>query len=351
MPVPETGRDPTITEPAGDGFARKRQFLESGTAWPDQPPPEVIDTHASLVLLTRDRVWKLKKPVLLSHIDLRDLQARAHFCREELRLNRQLAGEVYRGLTPLVERPDRGLALGGPGRVVDWLIEMERLPQAAMLDIRLRDGPTPRADEIEAVIGVMTAFYHAREVYPDAGALCLDRLLDEARINAAHLREMRAHLDVPLREDVLDHGISGLEAQRPEIVARGEDGIVVEGHGDLRAEHVCLTAPPVIFDRVEFNHGMRLIDPYYEFNALGMECALAGAEWIRPLLLRGLERSGMPPPSPALLAVYNVARYLTRARLAIDHLRDSEIRTPQKWPAQARLYLQTAAEVHDEAGL
>ncbi len=246
-------------------------------------------------------------------------------------------------------REDGGLALGGPGRVVDWLVEMVRLPEAAMLDNRLRAGPAPRADEMEAVADILIAFYRARDRHPDAGPLCHDRLILEARLNADHLREMRAELGAPLREDLLDDGLAWLDAFRPEMLARAEQGIIVEGHGDLRAEHVCLTAPPVVFDRVEFDHSMRLVDPYFEFNALGLECALSGAGQVRPLLLARLEAAGVPPPSPGLLALYGLGRYLARARLAIDHLRDAHVRTPRKWPEQARLYLETAAKIHDEA--
>ena len=329
----------------------KRAFLEGGTAWPDEPPPDCIETHASLVFLTSDRAWKLKKPVHLAHIDLRTLKARAHFCREELRLNRELAGDIYCGLMPLLQRTDGSLTLGGRGRIVDWLIEIVRLPATAMLDRRLRLGPAPRLDDIEAVCNVLVPFYRARPQSPQAGATYYRRLLRQSRINAKHLREMQSELGTTLRADILDYGISGIQACQSEILERGKSGIVVEGHGDLRPEHVCLTHPPVVFDRVEFDHGFRLIDPFDEFNALGLECALLGAGWIRAVLLFRLAESGIPPPTSELLKVYGVNRYLTRARLAINHLRDAEIRTPRKWPAQARCYLATAEALFENPGI
>jgi aminoglycoside phosphotransferase family enzyme len=330
---------------SGQVLAEKRAFLESGAAWPGEAPVECIETHASLVFLTPDRVWKLKKSVFLPHIDLRTLEAREHYCREELRLNRELAGDIYHGVTPLVERSGGGLALGGPGRVVDWLIEIARLPSAAMLDRRLAEGPTPRPPEIEALCDLMISFYQGRQSWPDAGDRYYDRLLKQSRINADHLVEMQQHLGSELQPEMLASGISGIEACRDEILARGVEGIIVEGHGDLRPEHVCLTEPPVVFDRVEFDHGFRLIDPYDEFNGLGYDCALSGAGWIRDLLLFRLADSGSAPPSEALLKAYGMNRYLTRARLAIDHLRDAEIRTPRKWPAQARSFLAVAGAV------
>ncbi|MCD9148787.1 hypothetical protein [Pseudophaeobacter flagellatus] len=103
-----------------------------------------------------------------------------------------------------------------------------------------------------------------------------------------------------------------------------------EGHGDLRAEHVCLTNPPVVFDRVEVDHDVRLADPFFEFDGLGIDCVFAGAACIRVLMLLWVSQT-IAPPSRTLLTTYGVVTCLTRTRLAIYHLRDAEIRTPTKW--------------------
>lgn len=324
------------------GLSGKRAFLESGEAWPGEPPPECIETHASLIFLTGDRAWKLKKPVRLHHIDLSNLSARAHFCREELRLNRELAGEVYLRVVPLVLRPDGCLEIGGEGSVADWLIEMRRLPEDQMLDRRLIDGPQPDVGQIERAADVLVRFYFREPGRPGSGTVYLDRLRTEARTNAAHLRALWDRVGWRAEDDILNLGLEMLQATGDEIVNRGERGLIVEGHGDLRPEHVCLLDPPVIFDRVEFDHSMRLVDPFEEFNYLGLECAMLGAGWIRKALLSRLEGSGLPPPSARLGNTYGVNRCLTRARLAIDHLLDEVVRTPEKWPVQARRYLDAA---------
>jgi aminoglycoside phosphotransferase family enzyme len=341
--MPRNHDEPASVQSSDPTLADKRAFLEGGAAWPDDPPPECIETHASFVFLTPERAWKLKKPVKLAHVDQLHLDARARLCREEFRLNRELAGDIYRGLVPLVQRTGGGLSVGGEGRIVDWLIEIVRLPAHEMLDERLRVGPAPRADEIEAFCNVLIAFYRRQPRSPDAGEVYFQRLQEQSALNAAHLREMRDSLGVPLREDVLESGIAALETCRSEILKRGLDGLIVEGHGDLRPEHVCLTRPPVVFDRIEFDHGFRLIDPFDEFNALGIECALLGAPGMRAEIMGHLENSAIPAPSPELLKAYSITRYLTQARLAIDHLRDTHVRTPAKWPTRARAYLEAAA--------
>ena len=337
-----SGRPRPARNALGPSLAAKRQFFESGAAWPGEPAPDCIETHAALVFLTRDRAWKMKKPVNLGYLDLRSLPARRAMCEEELALNRALAGEVYRGLTPLVERPDGGLALGGTGVVVDWLVEMRRLPEDRMLDRLLQAGQIPKLSEIELLSDQLIAFYQAAEPVADAGPIYLDRWLREARINAVHLIEMQRFLPEPLDPAILGRAIGLLESCRDEILQRAQRGIIVEGHGDLRPEHVCLEETPVIFDRLEFDRDLRLADPFEEFNYLGLECAWNDKGWIRAVLLVSLSQSGMLPPSCRLMTAYGVNRCLTRARLAIDHMRDANPRTPRKWPAQAQRYLAAA---------
>ena len=48
---------------------------------------QVIETHISWVLLTGPYAYKIKKPVNFGFLDFTQLDARSHFCNEELRLN------------------------------------------------------------------------------------------------------------------------------------------------------------------------------------------------------------------------------------------------------------------------
>lgn len=325
-------------------FEEKRAFLESGAPWPDEPPPECIETHASVVFLTRDRAWKLKKPVHLIHVDQRSPEARERLCREEIRVNRELAGRVYIGLTPIVQHPDGPLALGGAGRVVDWVIESVRLPAAQMLDRRLGRGPAPGAEEIGALGDVLVGFYRGRRPERGSGDAFFERLVRDSRIAADHLREMGPAAGVAVPGRVLDGAVPTIRRCGAEILDRARRGLLVEGHGDLRAEHVCLTEPPVVFDRLEIDSSLRIIDPFFEVNALGLECGLMGAEWIGAHLLDRLA-GDFEPPSDKLMTAYGIVLSLTRARFAVDHFRDSVLREPAKYRAKAEDYLSVATRL------
>lgn len=344
-PKPQPGRTAPIPEVA---LAAKLDFLRR--QFPDAP---LIETHTAFVLLTPDRALKLKKPVNLGYLDFRTLTARAQACHEELRLNRQLAGpDVYLGLLALVHaRAGQQLALapegqaGHGGSVVDWLIEMRRLPAGRMLDEMLRRGEEPERDEIATLFKQLADFYRARQADPPNEGFCLRHLRQESAVNVRHLHQMRAHLADSGSEKVSGMAEALILRHEGEIAQRDKARLIVEGHGDLRPEHVCLITPAVIYDRIEFSKEMRMIDIFDEVNYLGLECATLGATWVGPVGIASMRKAGFAPPSAGLQAAYGVFRCVTRARLAIDHLRDPAPRTPEKWPAQARAYLALAAKL------
>ena len=303
---------------------------------------QVIETHMAFVFLTDAFAFKLKKPVSFGYFDHRTLAARAWACAEEVRLNRALAGDVYIGTVPLVT-VETHLALGGDGPVVDWLVHMRRLPADRMLDalIMARRAP-PTEAEVAAMVAHLARFYRQQQWQPPPPGLYGAHLHREQAVNSKNLWQMARFLpDIPLAP-VTSELEDRIARMGPALSARELAGLVVEGHGDLRPEHLCLTDPPVIFDRVETALELRVIDVFDEMGYLAAECRLLGQPDLAECLMRGLAEAGFAPPLPDLQVTYTMFRLVTRARLALDHLRDPSPRTPEKWPARARVYLTEA---------
>jgi len=75
--------------------------------YPHRPPSvSLVQTHISYVLLAGDQVYKVKKPVRFSFLDFSTLEKRRHYCHEEVRLNRRLAADVYRGVVAICHGSD-----------------------------------------------------------------------------------------------------------------------------------------------------------------------------------------------------------------------------------------------------
>jgi aminoglycoside phosphotransferase family enzyme len=141
-----------------------------------------------------------------------------------------------------------------------------------------------------------------------------------------------------------------VEGLRRFILARAElldrrvrDGRIVEGHGDLRPEHVCLDGTPVIIDCLEFNRALRLVDPVDELAFLALECARLGAGWAGGVLLDTYVRRTGDDPAPELFGFYTSYRAALRARLAVWHMPEpGGGKTAEAWRERADAYLAQA---------
>jgi len=316
-----------------------------------------IETHMSWVFLRGKRAYKLKKPVRYDFLDFSTLAAREFNCREEIRLNRRLATDIYLGVLPMYADIDGQLSLGAidpmvgtadpsahhrtpPGRVVvDWLVLMLRLPADRMLDSQIVAGTVTPA-QVDRLGDRLISFYRDALVVRIDARTYVERQYQNL---AEHRRVLLDPRFASLRaSEALDRYRSALADRHAALAERACGGHIREGHGDLRPEHVLLVQEPAAIDCLEFNRALREIDPFDEIAYLGLECRLLGADWIGPRLIdRCAAGLGAPPPS-TLISLYGAGRALLRARLVAAHLLEPEVRTPRRWMPQARRYLALA---------
>ena len=334
---------PCCTRAARDvDIARKVTFLSSPQAYVERPTQvEIAETHFSWVFLTDRHVHKLKKPLRCDGADFSTVEARRRNAEAELRLNRRLAPGVYLGIVPLTLASRRGLAIDGKGVVVDWLVKMVRLPSEQMLDQRLVGGNWQWAD-IHALAGSLAKFFGmARRVSIEPMAY-LDRFRAERR---ASRRAFYSSGSRPLQhasECVIRCIWASMARHYGLLLQRVDDRRIVEGHGDLRPEHICLGPAPRIIDCLEFRRDLRCLDPVEELAFLAMECERLGARGIERVLFRHYCRRTSDCPPPVLTAFYKAIGALIRARIAILHLQERPVRGPLKWPKRAAEYLEIA---------
>jgi aminoglycoside phosphotransferase family enzyme len=344
--------------PTRDGeptLAAKLRFLRSPRAWGGAPVTiESVETHMSWVFLGPERVLKLKKPVRNAYLDFSTPARREQNCRAEVRLNRRLAPDVYVGVAALVVDSNGALAIApareipAGTRVADWLVVMRRLPAGRMLDRAIAAGTATPAD-IDRVAGLLTAFYRAQPAERVAPPDFIARFAREQRFDRDVLTRPELALDGGPAMVALDRADRALATLREPLGARAAGGFVVEGHGDLRPEHVCLNSPPVVIDCLEFDRSLRLVDPFEELAFLDLECALAGAPWIGPQLhARFVAMLGEPPA--AVLCFYTAHKALLRARLALAHLLEPVVRERDKWVPLARRYVDAALQAVEGIG-
>jgi aminoglycoside phosphotransferase family enzyme len=118
-----------------------------------------------------------------------------------------------------------------------------------------------------------------------------------------------------------------------QLAARGDR--VVDGHGDLKPEHVWLGRPLQIIDCLEFDRSLRRCDPLEELALLTVEMERLGRKRSAVALLPGYQRRNAPLPG-TLWQFYLSHRAATRAKLAAWHIGDPQYPDPRPWRRRAR---------------
>ncbi len=332
--MPVAGAEPSLSD--------KVAYLLRGDTYAP-PVAEVTrhETHMSQVFLAGDRAYKLKKPVRFPYLDFSTLARREAACRAELRLNRRLAADTYLGVIPLVQTA-RGLALGGAGATVDWLVVMKRLDASHMLDRVIAEGRL-QTWQLDRLAAVLVGFYRRASAVLISPAVHAAQLWQSLAYNRRVLLDPRFALPAGSIRYVDTMQRRFLTERRALLDARVRTRRIIDGHGDLRPEHICLGDPVRIIDCLEFNARLRMVDPFDEIAFLCVECERLGARWAGEYLRRRIMHALNDGHTEELFVFYRCYRATLRARLAIAHLFEPHPRTPEKWEPLALTYLRLAA--------
>jgi aminoglycoside phosphotransferase family enzyme len=325
------------------GIEEKVAFLSGPQAYPDGlNRVEIRQTHRSWVFLTDKHAWKLKKPVRTEYLDCRTPEARRRNCLREVRLNRRLADGVYLGVVPLTMDTNGDLQLHGHGKAVDWLVHMRRLPSDRMLDNLIACQAVPKEDVLK-LASKLAKFYKNAIPVPMTEAQYCKRLTADLESARCDLTTAAHGLTTDLANSVICSQLEFVEKNSDLLGARAREGRIVDGHGDLRPEHVCLEVQPVIIDCLEFNRNLRILDAASELAFLALECERLGGREIGQRLLQAYIEQADDCPSNALQAFYRAYHAVVRAKIAIWHLNDDAILDGAHWVAKAEQYLTLAA--------
>ena len=211
-----------------------------------------------------------------------------------------------------------------------------------MLD-RLIFDAAATSDDVRSVVSRLARFYRDTPPVEIAGTAYCDGF---ARGIAANLRELSAPaygLPAELIATIGTQQRAFLE-HRPELLdKRARVGRIVEAHGDLRPEHICLEPEPQIIRLPGVFARAAHPRPRGRACVPGARTRTARrARFAATIFETYTGITGDVAPAP-LLGFYRSYRACVRAKLAIWHLNDAEPREPSKWVARAQDYLQLAS--------
>lgn len=234
-----------------------------------EPGTTRIDTHAASVFLSGDRALKVKRAVRFLFLDFSTLEKRKAACEAEIEVNKPYAPKVYRGVVAITREPDGTLAINGKGSPVEYAVDMARFDETKTLDhVADRDGIN---DALADRLGRAVANAHKiAPVRRDANfAATLDEIIAQ---NDAELAGSADLFEAEAVKALTAASRAALERLRPLLEARERSGNVRRCHGDLHLGNlVLIDNEPMLFDAIEFNDKLAIIDRFYDLAFLLMD--------------------------------------------------------------------------------
>ncbi|GAB3550354.1 bifunctional aminoglycoside phosphotransferase/ATP-binding protein [Noviherbaspirillum agri] len=322
---------------------RQRSLIDAFAATLDGQPVQVFETHISCVVVAEAYAYKFKKPVHFDFVDFSTLDARRHYCEEEMRLNGRLAPDIYLGVVGLYGPPD-GPTLEGTGAPIEYAVKMRSFRQQALWSYRLAHGLLEPV-EVDRLADAIAGFHRTTAIaFADSPWCTLSALQDIAD----ETMNVVASLSRSEEDRRMAAALQAWEAaQRGRLAAvfaqRKASGAIRECHGDLHSGNILTIDGKVeAFDCIEFNDNLRWIDVMNDIAFACMDLRfLQRPELAARFLNHYLESSG-DYAGLQVLHYYEVHRALIRCKVALLRAEQEQGGEAQRCRQQAHAYLDFA---------
>jgi aminoglycoside phosphotransferase family enzyme/predicted kinase len=252
---------------------------------------EAIETHASLVFIAGDRVYKMKRAVKYAYLDFSTLELRRTACERELALNRRTAPGLYIDVRPLVRTAEGRLSFSENGEPVEWIVVMRRFDQALLFDALAKTKRLDRAT-INRLADHIARFHQLAEPRLDYGGASEMREIAEVQHQCLATAQQAGFAPAEVG-GVLEKWRKQLSSVSGLLDWRRAAGKVRLCHGDLHLRNICLLdGQPTLFDCLEFSESLASIDVLYDLAFLVMDLEHRGlAQLANRVFNRYLDRS------------------------------------------------------------
>lgn len=305
---------------------------------------ELVETHASWLLLAGDFAYKIKKPVTLPFLDYGTLSLREACCRAELMLNRRLAPELYLDVVPIGGSPEQPQFGAAPA--IEWAVRMRRFDESGRLDrVAARGKLLPQ--QLSQLAATLVAFHQAAAVAaPGSRFGGPDTVLAAARENFVELRQLLPIHDQERVEYLAHWTEAEFAAHAADFAARKQGGFIREGHGDLHLGNLALIDGRVTpFDCIEFSEDFRWNDPISEIAFVWIDLLDHGRSGLAGWFLNAWLEAGGDFAALRLLRFYAVYRAVVRAKIAALRGRQEDSLQALAELDAARGYLHLARQI------
>jgi aminoglycoside phosphotransferase family enzyme/predicted kinase len=257
--------------------------LRANAHWPHAVREIAIaQTHISWIILTGEFAYKIKKPVRFDFLDFSSLELREFYCREELRINRRYAPDLYLDVVPITGTPQHPV-VAGTGTPLEFAVRMRQFGEDSLLSTMLKAGDL-HPSQVDELAQRVAEFHHCAERFIPSPAETGEEgfgSAEENRLDAMEnldaLRDLNGDAGTAIKtlRAWTETSLKGLENFFRE---RRRQGAVRECHGDLHLGNIIIWNRQVtLFDGVEFNERFRWIDVLSDAAFVAMDLESRGA--------------------------------------------------------------------------
>jgi aminoglycoside phosphotransferase family enzyme len=230
---------------------------------------EVIETFISWILICNKNTYKIKRPVKYSFLDFSTMERRKNLCLQELHLNKQLAGDMYIEVLPVVKSGDE-LSIGRNGEVIDYAVRMRTMDNNKLMNVLLPYGKVMDRQIQDLAHAIADFHLQSTPIYMHADYDLTGKFNDVT----GQIPFLSSYISAE-EIKVLKHSIESFneltKLLTPRLIKRVNLGFIRNCHGDLHSGNIFLMDKPVPFDRIEFDPKLRQIDVLNEIAFLCMD--------------------------------------------------------------------------------
>lgn len=261
---------------------------------PVKEPIKIIQTHCSIVFLTGNYAYKMKKIVDFGFLDYSTLAKRQHFLSVELEMNKQIAPDLYLEVLPIYEE-NNNFYWQEQGQIKEYVLKMNQFPQENLLLNIYQQGNLTSQHMKE--LGKLVAKFHQNTVTneyitsfgtPEKIGESISQNYEQTQKYIGIAQNQEQYEQTKTFTDIFLHNY------RDVLEKRQTDHKIKECHGDLHLKNICIWQDKIqLFDRIEFNEPFRFVDVMYDVAFTVMDLDSKGEKTLANVFLNTyLEETG-----------------------------------------------------------
>jgi aminoglycoside phosphotransferase family enzyme/predicted kinase len=309
-----------------------------------------IETHSSIIFVTGDFAYKLKKSVNFGFLNFSSLTLREKFSTLEITLNKRTAPDIYLSVSPVWQTTTQPLAytlIPQASQPVEYLVKMQQFDPNKVLGAYLKNNSLSEQQVTQLTRNIVQLHQEAETVSNTIELGDPDNLIQPMLENFSTLFKSFQHPDLQYRLKQLSQWTLLTHQQlKPHLLRRKQQGFIRACHGDLHLDNIALIQEiPTLFDGIEFNEQFRWIDPLNDLSFLLIDLEFNQQEDIAHQILNDYMNQTGDYEALPLLIFYKVYRAMVRCKittLRAFQLPKTETIALQSLQAQSHKFLSQA---------